>query len=180
MAAGDLWTAAVPVATQTGLGPVIAPYALIGIGFALSVSALTAVLVDTAPHHLAGMASGAANMLRDFGFTLGPAVIGAITLSQAAADIQAKLASDSALARQLAVFNASAAREPRAQAGGRRGELRTARRELGPESSEPAQERGLRRAGARQLDRLRGLRHRRLGRGAAGRARAGRRHPETT
>src|SRR3984957_11060361 len=85
MAAGDLWTAAVPVSSQTGLGPVIAPYALIGIGFTLSVSALTAVLVDTAPNHLAGMASGAANMLRDFGFTLGPAVIGAITLSRAAA-----------------------------------------------------------------------------------------------
>ena len=112
MAAGDLWTAAVPVATQTGLGPVIAPYALIGVGFALSVSALTAVLVDTAPNHLAGMASGAANMLRDFGFTLGPAVVGAITLSRAAADIQAKLASDSALARRLAVFNASAAKNP--------------------------------------------------------------------
>ena len=112
MAAGDLWTAAVPVATQTGLGPVIAPYALIGIGFALSVSALTAVLVDTAPNHLAGMASGAANMLRDFGFTLGPAVVGAITLSRAAADIQAKLASDAALARRLAVFNASAVKHP--------------------------------------------------------------------
>jgi hypothetical protein len=56
------------------------------------------------------MASGAANMLRDFGFTLGPAVVGAITLSRAAEDIQAKLASDSALARQLAVFNASAAK----------------------------------------------------------------------
>jgi MFS family permease len=116
MAAGDLWTAAVPTATQTGLGPVIAPYALIGIGFALAVSALTAVLVDAAPNHLAGMASGAANMLRDFGFTLGPAVIGAITLSRAAAKIHATVASSPALSKAVAAFNASGAHSPAAKA----------------------------------------------------------------
>jgi MFS family permease len=112
MAAGDLWTAAVPVATQVGLGPVIAPYTLIGIGFALSVSALTAVIVDTVPNRLEGMASASANMLRDFGFTLGPAVIGAITLSRAAATIQAKVTSDPGLSRAVAAFNSSPAHAP--------------------------------------------------------------------
>jgi MFS family permease len=116
MAAGDLWTAAVPVSSQVGLGPVIVPYTLVGIGFALSVSSLTAVLVDTAPNHLAGMASGAANMLRDFGFTLGPAVIGAVTLSNAAAAIHAKLASNPAISRALTAFDASPAHAPAAKA----------------------------------------------------------------
>jgi MFS family permease len=112
MAAGDFWTAAVPVSSQVGLGPVIAPYILIGIGFAFAVSALTAVLVDTVPIRLEGMASAAANMLRDFGFTLGPAVIGAVTLSRAAAEIHTKVTSDPALSRALAAFNASAAKHP--------------------------------------------------------------------
>jgi len=112
MAAGAFWTAAVPVTSQVGLGPVIVPYALIGVGFAFAVSALTAVLVDTVPNHLEGMASAAANTLRDFGFTLGPAVIGAITLSNAAAAIHAKLASTPALSRALAAFNAAAAHVP--------------------------------------------------------------------
>jgi MFS family permease len=115
MAAGDLWTAAVPVSSQVGLGPVILPYILIGIGFALAVSALTAVLVDTVPHHQEGMASAAANALRDFGFTLGPAVIGAITLGHAASAIHAKLASTPALAKAFAIFNALPAHVPAAQ-----------------------------------------------------------------
>jgi hypothetical protein len=116
MGAGDLWTAAVPVPTQVGLGPVIAPYVLIGIGFALAVSAMTAVLVDTVPIHLEGMASAAANMLRDFGFTLGPAVVGAVALSRAAADIHTRVTSDPALSRALAAFNSAAAHATGAKA----------------------------------------------------------------
>jgi MFS family permease len=111
-AAGDLWTAVVPVSSQTGMGQVVAPFALVGIGFALSVSAMTAVLVDTVPNHLEGMASGAANMLRDFGFTLGPAVIGAYTLSRAASNIHAKVASTPSLSHALAGLNAAAAHTP--------------------------------------------------------------------
>jgi MFS family permease len=113
---GDLWTATVSVTSQVGLGAVIAPYALVGIGFALAVSSVTAVIVDTVPNHLTGMASGSANMLRDFGFTLGPAVIGAITLSRAAAAIHAKLVSSPALSHALATFNALPAHAPAAKA----------------------------------------------------------------
>jgi hypothetical protein len=112
MAAGDFWTAAVPVSSQVGLGPVIAPYVLIGIGFAFAVSALTAVLVDTVPIRLEGMASAAANMLRDFGFTLGPAVIGAVTLSRAAAEVHTKVTSSPTLSHALAAFEAAAVKHP--------------------------------------------------------------------
>jgi MFS family permease len=116
IAAGALWTATVPVTTQVGLGPVIGPYILVGIGFALAVSSMTAVLVDTAPNHLAGMASASANMLRDLGLTLGPVVIGAITLSRAAAEMHAKVASSASLSRAVAAFNAAPAHAPAAAA----------------------------------------------------------------
>src|ERR1700744_4312541 len=112
IAAGALWTASISVTTQVGLGPVIGPYILVGIGFALAVSSMTAVLVDTAPNHLAGMASASANMLRDLGLTLGPVVIGAVTLSHAAAEMHAKVASPPALSKALAGLNAAAAHTP--------------------------------------------------------------------
>ena len=75
-------------------------------------------------------------MLRDFGFTLGPAVIGAIALSRAAAEISGKVGSESGARQALATFNgAAAARARRAEAGARsrhrRGELRPAGRERG-------------------------------------------------
>ena len=68
-------------ATNLSLAPVIVPLILVGSGFALAVSSLTTVAVNTVPNHLAGMASGSTNMLRDFGFTLGPAIVGAVALS---------------------------------------------------------------------------------------------------
>jgi hypothetical protein len=65
--------------------------ALVGIGFALTVSSITATAVNTVPNHLAGMASAATSLLRDLGFTLGPAIVGAIALSRAATNFSAKL-----------------------------------------------------------------------------------------
>ncbi|HET9895955.1 MAG TPA: MFS transporter [Streptosporangiaceae bacterium] len=114
MAAGAFWLAAIPAA-ELSLIPVIPPFAVVGIGFALSLSALSSVAVNTPPTHLAGMASGTTNMLRDFGFTLGPAIIGAVALSQAAAEIRDKLAGSPALQRALAAFSASPAHVPAAQ-----------------------------------------------------------------
>jgi hypothetical protein len=61
------------------------------------------------------MASGTTNMLRDFGFTLGPAVIGAVALSQAAASIRQQLAASAALRHALSAFVASPAHVPAAQ-----------------------------------------------------------------
>ena len=114
MAAGALWLAAVP-ASDFSLVPVIPAFILVGIGFALALSALSTVAVNTPPTHLAGMASGTTNMLRDFGFTLGPAVIGAIALSQAADVIRAKLAASAPLRESLAAFVALPAHVPAAQ-----------------------------------------------------------------
>jgi len=111
MAAGAFWLAAIPAA-DISLIPVIAPFVLVGLGFALALSALTAVAVNTPPTHLAGMASGTTNMLRDFGFTLGPAVIGAVALSQAAASIRQQVAASAALRHALAAFVASPAHVP--------------------------------------------------------------------
>ncbi len=89
IAAGDLWASTIPVSNRD-ITAVVAPLLLVGIGFALSVSSVTAVAVNTVPINLTGMASGSTSLLRDFGFTLGPAVIGAIALSRAANEIARK------------------------------------------------------------------------------------------
>jgi MFS family permease len=112
--AGDFWIAAIPV-THLSVAPIVAPLVLVGIGFAFAVSAVTAVAVNTVPNHLAGMASGSTSLLRDFGFTLGPAVIGAVALSQAAAEIQSKVSSTAALRAALSGVNNAAATAPASQ-----------------------------------------------------------------
>jgi len=112
--AGDLWAASLSPDAGLSMAIMVAPLALVGIGFALAISTVTAVAVDTVPTHLAGMASGTTNMLRDFGFTLGPAVIGAIALSRAAAQIQTTLSGSAPLRNALATFNAAAAHAPAA------------------------------------------------------------------
>ncbi|GAA5190014.1 MFS transporter [Rugosimonospora acidiphila] len=83
MAAGQFYAATLPVGNTT-LTSLVVPIGLVGVGFALSVSSMTATAVNTVPIHFAGMASATTSLLRDFGFTLGPAVIGAVALSQAA------------------------------------------------------------------------------------------------
>jgi MFS family permease len=114
MAAGALWVASVP-ASNFSLTPVIPAFIVVGVGFGLSVSALSMVAVSTPPTHLAGMASGTTNMLRDLGFTLGLAVIGSVALSQAANQIRQSLAGSATLRRSLATFVASPAHVPPAQ-----------------------------------------------------------------
>ncbi|EFE66564.1 integral membrane efflux protein [Streptomyces viridosporus ATCC 14672] len=78
--------------TDTGLGAFVAPALLIGIGFALTVSSVTAVALNSVPQHLSGMASATTNMLRDLGFALGPVVVGAVALSNAGSAFGEKLA----------------------------------------------------------------------------------------
>lgn len=112
--AGDLWLSAVPV-SGLSLAPVIAPLVLVGVGFAFALSGVTAVAVNTVPNHLAGMASGTTSQLRDFGFTLGPAVIGAVALSQAASQIHGKITASPALQRALATFEHAPAHVPAGQ-----------------------------------------------------------------
>lgn len=107
IAAGDFWIAAQSAADRS-LWPIVAPLVVVGIGFAFALSGVTAVAVNTVPNHLAGMASGTTSQLRDFGFTLGPAVIGAIALSAAASEIQHKLRASSALQAAMEKFTTSA------------------------------------------------------------------------
>ncbi|GAA2480352.1 MFS transporter [Streptomyces thermolineatus] len=78
-------------ASDTGLAPFVVPALLIGIGFALTVSSVTAVALNSVPVHLAGMASATTNMLRDLGFALGPVVVGAVALSNAGSAFAANL-----------------------------------------------------------------------------------------
>jgi MFS family permease len=114
MACGALWLAAVPAA-DLSLVPVIPAFIIIGLGFALALTALSVIAVSTPPTHLAGMSSGTTSMLRDLGFTMGPAVIGAVALSQATAQIRQQLAASPALRSALSAFVASPAHAPAAQ-----------------------------------------------------------------
>ncbi|GAB3451445.1 MFS transporter [Kineococcus endophyticus] len=106
MAVGCFWAAAVPASTMS-VALIAAPVAVVGLGFALALNAVSAAAVDAAPPHLAGMAGGTASLLRDFGFTLGPAVIGSIALSRAADSIAERLAADASLRQALATFSAA-------------------------------------------------------------------------
>jgi hypothetical protein len=114
IAGGDLWLAAIP-ATNLTIGAVAVPLLIVGIGFKLAVTTITVVAVNSVPTDKAGMASGATSMLRDFGLTLGPAIIGAIALSRAASDIAAKVAASPSLRSALAAFTAAPATAPPAQ-----------------------------------------------------------------
>ena len=77
--------------TDTALTSLIIPIGLVGVGFALAVSSITSASINTVPLHYAGMASATTNLLRDFGFTLGPALVGAVALSQAAKSFSTNL-----------------------------------------------------------------------------------------
>jgi MFS family permease len=112
--AGDFWMAAIPIGDRS-VTPLIAPLVVAGVGVAFVLSAVTAVVMNTVPHNLAGMAAGWTSLLRDFGFTLGPAVVGAVALSRAAHEISDKVASDPSLGQALDTFNASAATAPDGQ-----------------------------------------------------------------
>jgi hypothetical protein len=111
---GDFWLST-QSASSLSIGPIVAPLLLVGVGFAFAFAAITAVAVNTVPNHLAGMASGSTSLLRDFGFTLGPAVIGAIALSRAATEISDKVSANPTLAKALEAFNGAAATAPAAQ-----------------------------------------------------------------
>jgi MFS family permease len=103
---GDLVLAAIP-ATNLSIAAVAVPLLVVGAGFKLAVTSITVVAVNSVPTSKAGMASGATSMLRDFGLTLGPAIVGAIALTNAANAINAKIASSPSLQTALNNFYAS-------------------------------------------------------------------------
>lgn len=79
-------------ADATGVGPYLLPALVIGVGFAFTLSPVTAIAINTVPRQLAGMASATTNLLRDLGFALAPALVGGIAVSTAAAHIGQSLA----------------------------------------------------------------------------------------
>jgi MFS family permease len=103
---GDVALAAIP-ATHLGLAPIAIPLLVVGAGFKIAVTAITVVAVNSVPTPKAGMASGATSMLRDFGLTLGPAIVAAIALTSAANAISAKIAGSPSLHKAVDGFNSS-------------------------------------------------------------------------
>lgn len=114
IAVGDLMLAAIP-ATNLSIGAVAVPLLVVGAGFKLTVTSITVVAVNSVPTPKAGMASGATSMLRDFGLTLGPAVIGAIALTKAANAVAAQVAASPQLSTALQAFNEAPAHAPAAE-----------------------------------------------------------------
>ena len=112
--AGDLVLAAIP-ATNLSITAVAVPLLVVGAGFKLAVTSITVVAVNSVPIDKAGMASGATSMLRDFGLTLGPAVVGAIALTRAANEISAKVAASPKLSAAVDAFNQAPAHAPAEQ-----------------------------------------------------------------
>ena len=91
MAAGEFWYIALD-AYAFGLGALAGPLVLVGIGFLMMFSSVTAAAVNSVPHGSIGMASGATSLVRETGQTLGAAVVSAIALTHASALITSKVA----------------------------------------------------------------------------------------
>jgi MFS family permease len=108
---GDVVLAAIP-ATNLSIAAIAVPLLVIGAGFKTAVTAITVVAVNSVPTPKAGMASGATSMLRDFGLTLGPAIVGAIALTNAANAISAKIAASPSLQKAVTAFYAAPAHVP--------------------------------------------------------------------
>lgn len=66
----------------------VLPMLLLGVGFAFTVASITAVAINTVPLRLAGMASATTNLLRDFGFALGPVLVAAVANSVANGEVR--------------------------------------------------------------------------------------------
>ena len=107
IAVGALLASALDV-TNMSMAPFILPSLLIGVGFALTLSPMTAIALNTVPLHQAGMASATTNLLRDLGFALGPVLAGAVALSSAGANLGASLQSANLPADQAGAANAIA------------------------------------------------------------------------
>ncbi|SEG81155.1 Major Facilitator Superfamily protein [Actinacidiphila yanglinensis] len=91
MALGQFLASHVAITDRT-LPSLIVPMGLVGVGFSFAVSSVTATVVNTVPPQFSGMAAATTSMVRDFGFAMGPALIGAVALSKAATHFHHALA----------------------------------------------------------------------------------------
>jgi MFS family permease len=90
LAVGQFWISALPI-TTTSLLSFLGPVLLMGVGFICVVSSLTSAAVNSVPVKLTGMASGATSLVREFGQSLGPAVISTVAMSLAGGALAGKL-----------------------------------------------------------------------------------------
>jgi EmrB/QacA subfamily drug resistance transporter len=81
--------------SATAFGWLIAAYVIFGIGFGFVNAPITTAAVSGMPRAQAGVASAIATTSRQFGQTLGVAVVGAIVTSHAGASVQGDLSSAS-------------------------------------------------------------------------------------
>ena len=101
LAVGQVWLAALPDQT-TALLPMAPPILLLGVGFIVMFTSLTAAAINSVSHDQIGMASGATSLVRETGQTLGAAVVAAIALGKASSLLSADLASSGLPAEGLA------------------------------------------------------------------------------
>ncbi|MFK0004537.1 MFS transporter [Paenarthrobacter sp. NPDC090522] len=97
MALSGFWLSTFSLGTPEAFGGTawsafIPPLLMLGVGFALTVGSITAVAINTVePHHI-GMASATTNLLRDFGFALGPVIGSAVAFGVGATAFAGPLA----------------------------------------------------------------------------------------
>ena len=92
-------------------------FGMLGIGFGLMLSPLTAAVLSATPPQLAGLGSSVINTSRQIGFSLGIAVLGAVVLQQFSGNIASQLAQrgvpgpiGAAIASKIATAGAQASR----------------------------------------------------------------------
>lgn len=82
LAVGQVWLATLADGT-TDLLSLAVPILLLGIGFIVMFTSLTAAAVNSVSREHIGMASGATSLVRETGQTLGPAVVAAVAIGTA-------------------------------------------------------------------------------------------------
>lgn len=91
LAIGQAWFALLPDRV-TELAPLAGPILLLGVGFIVMFTSLTAAAINSVEHRYIGMASGATSLVRETGQTLGSVVVAAIALTTAASLVQERIA----------------------------------------------------------------------------------------
>ena len=92
LAIGQVWLAMLADGT-VDLLPLALPILLLGIGFIVMFTSLTAAAVNSVAHEHIGMAAGATSLVRETGQTLGSAVVAAVAIGSASAATSAQLGS---------------------------------------------------------------------------------------
>ncbi|GIF47318.1 MFS transporter [Asanoa ferruginea] len=93
---------------DTGLGDAAWRLAVLGVANAFMLSAVAVAAIHRVPHHLAGMAAAGNTALRQYGGTLGPAVLGAILTTRMTAGASMVDAMHTALTVNAALLVAAA------------------------------------------------------------------------